>query len=269
MAGYKDKLLPIAPALPSASILVVRDGASGLEVLMMERAKTMRFAPGAFVFPGGKVDSDDMKLWRWRRQVSDIRMNRETAYKIAALRELYEEVGICLVTNNVVGAGKAGLSASGKMMAKRGGGNGFRKALIKQGIMLDTKSLEPFAHWVTPENLPKRFDTYFYIARHNGQKAKHDGNEAISHRWVNPSDLLNNWEEDKVPLMFPTRMNLMKLARAKTAREAVRMAQQTPVVRTLPVIHQSNGKPEVSITNHREFGTVSATERELMTERPK
>jgi 8-oxo-dGTP pyrophosphatase MutT (NUDIX family) len=257
---------PIAPALPSASILIVRDGPSGLEVLMMERAKTMRFAPGAFVFPGGKVDSEDQKLWRWRRQVSDIRMNKETAYKIAALRELYEEVGICHTTGM---SGGASLSLSGKMALKRGGATSFRQALIKQNILLDTKSLEPFAHWVTPENLPRRFDTYFYIARHNGQKAKHDGNEAISHRWVNPADLLNNWEADKVPLMFPTRMNLVKLARAKTAREAVRMARQTPIVRTLPVIRRSNGKPEVSITNHREFGTVSATERELQAERPK
>jgi 8-oxo-dGTP pyrophosphatase MutT (NUDIX family) len=262
LAAKEDRM---APALPAASILVVRDGPTGLEVLMMERAKTMRFAPGAFVFPGGKVDNEDMKLWRWRNQVSDYRMNKETAYKIAALRELYEEVGICQAT----ACGHKSLFASAKMPTGLNNANLLRRALLKKGLILDTKSLVPFAHWVTPENLPRRFDTYFYITRHNGQKAQHDGNEAISHRWVNPQKLLDSWEGEQVPLMFPTRLNLVKLARAKTAREAIRLAKRTPIVRTLPVIRLNDGKPEVSITDHAEYGNVTATEREMNTERPR
>ncbi|UTW54057.1 NUDIX domain-containing protein [Kordiimonas sp. SCSIO 12610] len=265
MTNETNQERTIAPALPSASILVVRDGKTGLEVLMMERAKTMRFAPGAFVFPGGKVDAEDMKLWRWRGQVSDLRMNKETSYKIAALRELFEEVGVCHAT----GSRHKAVISNSKMAIARKSGNEFRRMLVKQGLVLDTKSLEPFAHWVTPENLPRRFDTYFYIAHHKGQKAKHDGNEAISHRWVNPQKLLDSWEGDQVPLMFPTRLNLVKLARAKTAREAVRMARQTPIVKTLPVMSVNEGKPQVTITNHAEYGNITATERELRTERPK
>ncbi len=246
---------PIAPAIPASSILLVRDGPTGLEVLMMERPKTMKFAPGAYVFPGGKVDASDMRVWRWRKSVTDFRINVETKYKIAALRELHEEAGICLVENRGI--------------ARWSRQRNFLKAIERSQSRLDTAALVPFAHWVTPENMPRRFDTQFYIARHNGQEAKADGNEAVSLRWANPEDLLEKWEEDQIPLMFPTRLNLMKLARANSARQALDFAKKEGVVRTLPKIEMTPSGVRLSIPKESGYSETEATNKELAVERPR
>ena len=249
------QLADSAPALPASSILLVRNGPTGLEVLMMERPKTMRFAPGAYVFPGGKVDAEDMKLWRWRKSITDNRLGDDIKFKIAALRELYEEAGVCLL--------------QGRPGAKWSRNRSFIGNVERSGRQLDTAALVPFAHWVTPENLPRRFDTQFYIARHNGTHAREDGNEALSLKWANPSDLLLRWEEEKIPLMFPTRLNLMKLSRAKTAGEAIRNARRDPVVRTLPKLRVTKAGVGLSIPAECGYETTEATEKELAVEAPR
>ncbi|MBL4638901.1 MAG: hypothetical protein JKY57_00045, partial [Kordiimonadaceae bacterium] len=125
-----------------------------------------------------------------------------------------------------------------------------------------------FAHWVTPETVPRRFDTHFFIAAHNGQTAQHDGNEAISLRWVNPQVLLNDWEADKVPLMFPTRLNLIKLARANTVAEALEQARNTPLVRTMPIVNLDENGVSVTIDKAAGYGVTKASLRELNVEKP-
>ena len=194
----------IVPALPAASIILVRDGKAGLEVLMTERAKTMRFAPGAFVFPGGKVDKSDEQNWRWQGITTGRGVFRDFALRVAALRELYEEAGILQINHVRRACLVTGLP--------------FSDLVRYSGGKLDIAGMVPFAHWVTPEPMPRRFDTHFYIAAHNGQVAKHDGTEAISLRWVCPRRLLQDWEDDRVPLMFPTRLNLTKLAPVRSRK---------------------------------------------------
>lgn len=243
-----------APALPAASIILVRDGNTGMEVLMMERAKTMRFAPGAFVFPGGKVDDEDRNYEQWVNfSTSDIHKN-DLHFRVAALRELYEETSVLLLKNKVSQVKKA---------------QHFLGYVQSCGDLLDTNSLVPFAHWVTPETMPRRFDTHFYLAAHNGQAAEHDGDEAVSLRWVAPEKLLQDWHEDKVPLMFPTRLNLMKLARAQTVDQALKQAREAKIVRTMPTVTRDKGSVSVSIDEASGYGVTHATEKELSVERPK
>lgn len=243
----------IVPALPASSILLVRDGAEGLEVLMVERAKTMRFAPGAFVFPGGKVDAEDSDPVIWETLTNNDAPLDDLAYRVGALRELYEEAAVLLT------AGEQGANVSGNIVA----------ALKALGEQLDVDNLVPFAHWVTPETMPRRFDTYFYLARHNGQEAIHDGDEAVSLRWVRPSNLLEDWDKDQVPLMFPTRLNLMKLARANSVDEALEQARSADVVMTMPSVKRTDSGVRVSITDASGYGVTEATEKELRVERPK
>lgn len=251
-----EKKKTIAPALPAASILLVRDGRGGLEVLMMERAKTMRFAPGAFVFPGGKVDKRDTELWRWRKNILNERIPpSDAAFRIACVRELYEELDVlygCPATPTTITRSIP-----------------FEHALTNGSQQISLRSLVPFAHWVTPETMPRRFDTHFYIAPDHGYIAKHDGNEAISFQWVKPREILSEWEADKVPLMFPTRLNLMKLARSSTVNAALLAARQAPVVRILPELSKSGRKIDLTILKNSGYDVSQATERELSIESPK
>ncbi len=247
-----DQSRKIAVPKPASSIMVIRDGQGGLEVLMIERAKTMKFAPGAFVFPGGKVDKADMQGWRWQGITTGRSAMRDFAYRVAALRELYEEAGILLTDR----APKRTLTPAVP----------FATMVRNAGVRLDISNMVPFAHWVTPEPMPRRFDTYFYLAPHNGELAVHDGNEAISFRWVSPRRILDDWENDRIPLMFPTRLNLMKLARAATVNEAMRQARRAKVIRTLPVVHMQEGGVSLSIDPATGFGVTAATPKELSVE---
>jgi 8-oxo-dGTP pyrophosphatase MutT (NUDIX family) len=242
----------IAPALPASSIILVRDGKAGLEVLMTERAKTMKFAPGAFVFPGGKVDKTDQQNWRWQGITTGRGVFRDFSFRVAALRELYEEAGI--------------LQIDGFRRAVLAPGLAFADLIRYSGGRLDIANMIPFAHWVTPEPMPRRFDTHFYVAAHNGQDAQHDGNEAVSLRWVCPRKLLADWEEDKVPLMFPTRLNLTKLARSSTVADALRQARRARVVRTLPVVDMDAAGVRLKIDAETGYGVTEASGREIAVE---
>ncbi len=221
----------------------------GLEVLMIERAKTMKFAPGAFVFPGGKIDASDTVNWRWQGRTSGRGAMRDFPFRVAALRELFEEAGILLLDGH----------AKHQPLASAP----FDRLIERTGRKLDVANLVPFAHWVTPEPMPRRFDTYFYLAAHNGEQAMHDGNEAISFRWVSPRALLDDWENDRIPLMFPTRLNLMKLARSSSVADAFRRARQANVVRTLPVIDRQPGRVHLTIGAETGYGVTMASEKEI------
>jgi len=243
--------MAIVPALPSSSVVLIRDGASGLEVLMVERAKTMKFAPGAFVFPGGKVDEGDCEHGFWSDYIDMPAAARDLSYRIAGLRELYEEASVFIA------------SASGDETRPD---LDFRDRIRVEGATLGVAEMELFAHWVTPEPIPRRFNTFFYLVAHNGEKARHDGNEAVSYRWVNPEIILEDWENDKVPLMFPTRLNLLRLAEANTVDEAFEQARQRDVVKALPALSRNQEGVSLTIPEECGFGITEASEKELAVE---
>ena len=244
----------IVEPLPASSVLVVRDGADNLEVLMIERAKTMRFAPGAFVFPGGKVDALDQDANFWTDLVNAEAGLADMAYRLAGLRELYEEAAV-LITDAPLSCSDASIELVARLRAEK--------------ARLDVAGMVPFAHWVTPEPMPRRFDTHFFIVAHNGQEACHDGKEAVSLRWVSPKALLADWDSDRVPLMFPTRLNLMKLSRASTVAEALEQSRAAEVVRTLPVIGRDSDGVKLTIDRASGYDVTRASNKELRVESPK
>lgn len=221
--------------------------------MMTERAKTMRFAPGALVFPGGKVDAADLQRWRWQRYLKHNRRNlADASLRIAAVRELYEETNILLGETKFEDVIRTKLS--------------FDSLLRVGSVKLKLDEMEPFAHWVTPETVPRRFDTYFFLAADDGHVEKHDGVEAVTARWYKPRDILADWENDKVPLMFPTRLNLMKLARSSTVTAALQAARQAPVVRVLPQLEMREAGVNITIQKSAGYGVTRATEKELSVE---
>ncbi len=203
-----------APVL-AATLVLLRDGAAGLEVLMIARHEAMAFAAGAMVFPGGKVHADDAGLAGGRP---------EGALRVAAIRETFEETGILLADG---GAGAAGLGA------RRG--EPFAGLLAERGLAPAADRLVPFAHWITPVGRPRRFDTHFFAAAAPpDQDPAHDGREAVEARWISPAAAVAASDGGALNLVFATRLNLLRLARFATVAEALAAAAAAPVVTVLP-----------------------------------
>ena len=130
-------------------------------------------------------------------------------------------------------------------------------ALIKEsGLVLALDTLIHFGHWVTPEMMPKRFDTHFYLApAPDAQIASHDGRETTDAVWLNPAEALAQEKEGKATIIFPTRMNLIKLGRAEDYRRAHAMFSDQPVVRVLPTIGKTKeGKACLNIPAEAGYG---------------
>ena len=226
-----DTPTPVTPR-PAASLLLVRDGAEGLEVLMTTRHEAAGFAAGALVFPGGKVDQGDRDLMRYCRSPADCD-DAELLFRLAAIRETFEETGILLARRS----GSAALLSKDELHSLRpdGATAKFGELLGAETIELAGDALVPYAHWITPVDRPKRFDTHFFIAALEGdQIAVHDGREAVDAVWVRPSDVIRRADAREISVVFATRMNLIKLDRSKTAAEAVEAARQAPVVTVVP-----------------------------------
>jgi len=220
-------------AVPAATLLLIRDGAAGLEVLMAARHEKSGFAAGAMVFPGGKVDAGDMVLARRYPGLEGL-SEAGAAARIAAIRETWEECGILLARR-----GRGGAMLSSAELAKLGAARGRAMAdvLAETATELAFDCLVPFAHWITPIDQPKRFDTLFFMAALEcDQEALHDGREAVDARWIRPNDVLAEADAGRIKLVFATRLNLMRLGQSRTVAEALAAAREAAIVTITPQI---------------------------------
>lgn len=207
-----------APLIPAATILLVREGRAGLEVLMVERRHQIDFASGALVFPGGKLNGEDSAPG-WDEH-ADGAGAPDQPFAIAAIREAFEESGVLLARTSDArgpGAALAGADAAcaleGQRSAIASGQAGFLPAVAQAGLALALDALSPYAHWITPQGMPKRFDTRFFIAAApEGQLAVCDGGEAVDAVWVRPGEALAQAADGRRKIIFPTRLNLERLA---------------------------------------------------------
>lgn len=228
---------PATPA-PSATLLVVRDGRDGLEVFMVVRHHQIDFASGALVFPGGKADPQDFDpaLVPHLRGAADDPELR--AIQVSAIREAFEECGVLLARPK----GSAALVDGARVAALEpyrdaihGGEVTLKDFVEREALTLACDELVHFAHWVTPEMLPKRFDTHFYLARAPlDHLAAHDGHESVDSIWIRPQQAIDDAAAGRRTVIFPTLRNLEKLARHCTVEEAMSAARESTVVRVLP-----------------------------------
>ncbi len=214
---------------PAATVLLVRDGASGLEVFMVVRHHKIDFASGALVFPGGAVDPGDHEIAR-TFDVAPI----DAAFRVAALRETFEECGVLLARAR---GSSATLDAAGLAeIAARSTGRPFGETIRAEGLGLALDALVPFAHWITPPILPKRFDARFYIAAAPGdQIAIHDGAESVDSVWIHPARALEAADAGRYTLVFATKLNLRMLAASRDVAEALDAARARRIVAVEPV----------------------------------
>jgi 8-oxo-dGTP pyrophosphatase MutT (NUDIX family) len=201
---------------PAASLLLVRDSPQGLEVLMVVRTHEVDFAGGAMVFPGGKVSDGDSKLALGDRLMGDDGLEvSESALRVSAMREGYEEVGIlpALTASSAV-ARDADVACIDSVRRDVDRGRiGFVDVLRQADLRIDISAMVAFAHLITPELAAKRFDTWFYLCvAPLGQTARPDGSEIIAAEWLTPQRAMARGEDGTNFIMFPTRLVLERLA---------------------------------------------------------
>lgn len=227
--------------IPAATILLVRDGAAGLEVFMVVRHHKIDSFSGALVFPGGKVDKGDTHdSVRARIDGAEGLDDWEFSMRVAAIREAYEECGVLLArderSGNLVDAARlTALEPLREALNKNELQIG--DLLEKGGLRIAADLLTPFAHWITPNLMPKRFDTRFYLAAApEDHLAAHDGSESVDSVWIRPSEVIAELEAGKRTIVFPTRMNVLKLGRSANVAHAIGTARVSPIVTVEPKI---------------------------------
>jgi 8-oxo-dGTP pyrophosphatase MutT (NUDIX family) len=243
---------PVTPR-PASTLVLVRDGAGGIEVLLIARHQQAGFAAGAMVFPGGKIDARDAGL-AGRCRLDAPLAEGELAMRVAAIRETWEESGLllCRKTGAEVLLTKA---ETRSLRAERGAE--FEKLLGAPELELATDLLLPFAHWITPRDRPKRFDTRFFIAPFEAdQEPLHDGYESTEACWRRPEDVVADADEGKLSLVFATRMNLLRIAQSKTAAAALDAARVAPVVTVVPEFVKREDGPYVRIPLEAGYGVT-------------
>ena len=207
------------PAKLASTVILLRPAAEGYQVFALRRAASMAFAAGLYAFPGGAVDPRDATVAPgWAGPAPDdwagrLRQDEATARAIvcAAVREVFEECGVLLAgpdESTVVGdvSGDDWEAARVALIARE---LGFAEFLAAQGLILRSDLLAPWARWVTPDFEPRRYDTYFFLARlPEGQVTRDVGGEATETLWAAPVELSGGG----YPMLPPTIVNLRQLA---------------------------------------------------------
>lgn len=222
--------------IPAATLIVMRERAAGQpELLIVERSAAMRFAGGALVFPGGRVDPGDRALAALHPGDPD-----DLAARIAAIRETIEEAGL------VVGVeGLADLPAARTALYA-----GTPAGEVLAEASLDLDALVPFARWLPPGDVAhKVFDTRFYLARlpEGAVEAVVDGNENVRLFWATAQKVLDAADAGKARIIFPTRRNLERLAQFGSFAEAVADARAHPVEPITPWVEMRDGEERLCI----------------------
>ncbi len=237
MAHY---LVPVKPTpavpAPAATLVLLRDRSTGpFEVLLIRRHDDSKFAAGAFVFPGGKIESDDNPddAADWCRSLDpgeaarvlglDAAPHAALGYWIGAIRETFEEAGILLADG---ADGRPARVADPRFAAYRrachADNRAFWAMIRAERLTLATDRLVYFAHWITPEVNPLRFDTRFFAAEMPpAQEAAADEREITEVRWLSVREAFDANARGELSLRAPTMKNLALFDGAKTAAEAL------------------------------------------------
>ena len=124
----------------------------------------------------------------------------------------------------------------------------FLKVLTDNGMLLALDELVPYAHWITPEGIPKRFDTWFFLAATPPEQAgAHDGKESTDSIWVSPREALAGGESGRFKLPFPTTRNLIRLGKQPNVKAALADSRGKAVVTVMPVMTKLNGGRQLRI----------------------
>jgi 8-oxo-dGTP pyrophosphatase MutT (NUDIX family) len=206
----------VADARPAATAVLMRDGEHGLEVLLLRRSRTSGFVPGAYVFPGGRVDPADSDPRVFERASGELPAEPAPEYWAAALREVFEETGVLLAVDAEGGYSVDAVSDA-SLEALRVSLLEDRASLLD---VLERRALRPaldrmvyVAHWITPEVEPRRFDTRFFLAAlPPGRNTTFEPREMSDAVWLAPAAALERFAAGTLPMVFPTVRTLESVA---------------------------------------------------------
>lgn len=216
----------VAAPRPSTTVLLVRDGADGLEVLMVVRNERGQYA-SALVFPGGGVEPQDSdEAWLGLVAGGEDLEPAERARRVAGYREIHEETGMLLLDSPERRPAPAESAE-------------FIEVVRQSGGRLDLSAMIPFAHWVTPEGAPKRYDTFFRLcALTTEMTAISDGRETVAVEWLRPADAIALGASGERNLLFPTKCQLDLLAQARTVEAALAAARSRRILPVSPSVER-------------------------------
>ena len=236
--GGRDPGAPLPAVRDAATVILVRDAPTGVEVLMLRRHPESVFAARAWVFPGGVVEEGDLEAASLVRGLTDAEASTALglasgglAYWVAAVRECFEEAGILLA----VRPDGAPLDVASPWVANRfarhrrdihRGRRSLAEVLVAEGLVLDCSDVHYVSHWITPPGGTRRFDTRFFVApAPPGQSAVQDSAEIDGAAWISPAAALEGRRSGDFHLVYPTIKNLQALAGFQRTAELLEAAR--------------------------------------------
>ena len=249
----------VQPRMASA-VMLLRDvpTGQGIEVFMVRRVIQSDFMPNVYVFPGGSVSKDDYAAEMAEGVCAPVAASPADpegltalgkAVRAAAIRELFEEAGVLLAYRDgeilpIPEEQVAHFDSYRRAFQQRQGS--LIEMARAERLMLATDRLGYFAHWITPEGMPKRFDTHFFVTTAPAeQQAAHDRLETSEGIWIAPSEALARFERDEFPLVFATIYQLRELSAFGSVKAALDHCAIHRVPARMPVLVQEDGKARV------------------------
>jgi 8-oxo-dGTP pyrophosphatase MutT (NUDIX family) len=235
------------PPRDAATVVLLRPEPSGMQAYLLRRHRGMPFAGGMVAFPGGGVDlrdSDGVPAWTGPpvaafadRMGCDEALAR--ALVCAAVRETFEESGVLLagptpdsVVDDIAGAD---WEADRRALVDRS--LAFTDLLERRELVLRADLLAPWAHWITPEFEPRRYDTRFFVAMlPAGQRTRDVSGEADAVRWMRPADAMAAVDAGTVRMLPPTYVTLAELAEYETPADALAAAAEREIRTVQPSV---------------------------------
>ncbi len=247
-APREDTAPPVAAGVPrdSASLVLLRDGPPGLEVLLLRRHQNSQVLGGMYVFPGGKLDAQDCAP-AWHAHLDqhpealhthlaepETPLATATGLFVAALRETWEEVGLLLAEPSDPATRRA-LAASAELLP----------AFQAHGLRWCSRHIVPWSRWITPKTpllQSVRFDTRFFLATlPAGQEPQHDAHEATETVWMTPREALTRYHAGEIELVPPQLMGLAQLSHHANVHSAWNEALQRRPGCVLPELFDDHG----------------------------
>ena len=239
----------------AATVILLRENEpQGFDVFLLKRHEKSSFMGGNFVYPGGRVDRDDGSLeicsvsrgmtFEEAQKILGRPLSPEESFAhwIAAIRELFEEAGVLLAYDQ-----------RGNLFQPRNRDDRekflqYRKLLQegksnicemaqKENLLFALDELHYYAHWITPEARPERFDTRFFLTRYPlGQEASHDQKETTAGIWITPKKALEENLKGDVILSPPTLKTLEDLSTFKTIEDIFHSLKRDDIRPILPIL---------------------------------
>lgn len=230
----------------AAALILIRDQSDGIEVCMLRRVGSSRFAPGAYVFPGGGVEEQD------ESHNNTLAGAENNTAKIAAIRETFEEAGI------LVAATDSNILTESSRERLNKGDVSFQQLLYEYKINLNPDKVIFYDHWITPEGAPIRFDTRFFLAVvTTDQQVVHDDAETDASCWATPADLLEQYDRKDIKLMPVTHVQLKRLSLMSSVNNVLNMASRHQhITPTLPVLNFDENGKATSVTIELTEGVI-------------